>query len=148
MSSAIHSQFIFFYIVNILVIVSIWKSSQLRKKLCHFMIMVLSCFDLLTVVTNYLGILLFLNFWSREDYDLLLIVGKYLDLVRIFLGFSFHVLLVISIERYIGVFYPILHRTSVTRYKRLTLLAITLTLHTILHMISTYGTTILWKSLK
>ena len=115
MSSAIHSQFIFFYIVNIiftftgivlntLVIVSIWKSSQLRKKLCHFMIMVLSCFDLLTVVTNYLGIMLFLNFWLREDYDLLLMVGKYLDLVSIFRGFSFHVLLVISIERYIGVF--------------------------------------------
>ena len=72
-------------------------------------------------------------------------VGKYLDLVSIFLGFSFHVLLVIRIERYIGVFYPIFHLTSVTRYKLLTLLAITLTLHTILHMISTYGTTIPWE---
>ena len=38
--------------LNSLVILSVWRSIQLRKKLCYFMIMVLSCCDLLTVLTN------------------------------------------------------------------------------------------------
>ena len=50
----------------------------------------------------------------------------YLDFVAIFLGFSFDVLLVISIERYLGAYYPIFHHTSVTRRKLLILLAILL----------------------
>ena len=58
-------------ILNTLVIVNFWKSSQLRKKLCHFMVLVLSCFDLVSVVTNHPGILVYLIFWLREDYDFL-----------------------------------------------------------------------------
>ena len=38
--------------LNSLVILSFWRSVQLRKKLCYFMIMVLSCCDLLAVLTN------------------------------------------------------------------------------------------------
>ena len=34
---------------NSVVIISLWRSSQLRKKLCYFMILVLSCFDLAVV---------------------------------------------------------------------------------------------------
>ena len=36
--------------LNSLVIISFWRSAQLRKKLCYFMIMVLSCCDFLAVV--------------------------------------------------------------------------------------------------
>ena len=45
----------FFYsgiCLNSLVILSFWRSVQLRKKLCYFMIMDLSCCDLLAVLTN------------------------------------------------------------------------------------------------
>ena len=38
--------------LNSVVIISFWRSVQLRKKLCYFMIMVLSCCDLLAVLTN------------------------------------------------------------------------------------------------
>ena len=38
--------------LNSLVILSFWRSVQLRKKLCYFMIMVLSRCDLLAVLTN------------------------------------------------------------------------------------------------
>jgi hypothetical protein len=38
--------------LNSFVILSFWRSVQLRKKLCYFMIMVLSCCNLLTVLTN------------------------------------------------------------------------------------------------
>ena len=40
-----------------------------------------------------------------------------------FLGFSFFALLVMNIERYLGTYYPIYHRTSVTRRRLLTFLA-------------------------
>ena len=39
--------------LNSLVIVSFWRSVQLRKKLCYFIIMVLSCCDLLVVLTDH-----------------------------------------------------------------------------------------------
>ena len=142
----VHIQLIFLCVVNIvftfsgiisntLVIASYWKSSQLRKKLCHFMIMALSCFDLVTIVTNYPGVFHYLISWLREDYDLLLGVWVYLDFVSMPIGFSFHVLLVLSIERYLGAYYPIFHRTSVTRRRLLTLLAILLVVQIILHVI-------------
>ena len=39
--------------LNSLVMVGFWRSVQLRKKLCHFTIMVLSCCDLLAVLTSH-----------------------------------------------------------------------------------------------
>ena len=122
---------------NTLVIVSFWKSSQLRKKLCHFMIMVLSCFDLVAVITNHPGLLLYLISWLKEDHDLLSIWWTYLELVIAFLGTSLSALLVMSIERYLGVYYPIFHRTSVTRHRLLIFLAILLIYQSTLHVIST-----------
>ena len=55
---------IFIFVVNILlffsgiclnsmVMVSFWRSVQLRKKLCYFTVMVLSSCDLLVVIANH-----------------------------------------------------------------------------------------------
>ena len=123
-------------VLNTLVIVSFWKSSQLRTKLCHFMIVVLSCFDLVTVVTIYPGILLYLISWLREDYDLLLKMKIYLHISEGILGFSFLALLVMNIERYLGTYYPIFHHTSVTKRRLLTLLAILLIPTIVLYIMS------------
>ena len=131
-------------ILNTLVIASILKSSQLRKKLCHFMIMVLSCSDFAAVVTNQPGILLYLIFWLREDYNLLPKMSIYLHFSDVFFGFSFLTLLVMSIERYLGAYYPIFHRTSVTKRRLLTLLAILLVLHTTSYVISANDMVISW----
>ena len=125
-------------ISNTLVIASIWKSSQLRKKLCYFMIMLLSCFDLVAVVTNSLGTLVYLISWLREDYDLLPKISLYLHISSASLAFSILVLLVMSIERYLGAYYPILHRTSLTRRRLMTLLAILLIFRTTLQVITTH----------
>ena len=124
--------------LNTLVIVSFWKSSQLRKKLCHFMIMLMSCFDLVAVVTNHPEILAYLISWLREDYDLLPKMMLYLHMSGVFLGFSVRVLLVMSIERYLGAYYPIFHRASVTRRRLMTLLAILLILRITLEVITTH----------
>ena len=126
-------------ILNTLVIVSFWKSSQLRRKLCHFMILVLSCFDLVAGVTNHPGILLCLISWLREDYDLLLKMRIYLYFANAFLGFSSIALLVMSIERYLGAYCPIFHRTSVTRRRLLILFPILLIPSAVMYMIYSYG---------
>ena len=125
-------------VFNTLVIVSFWKSSQLRKKLCHFMIMVLSCFDLISVVTNHSTALFYLISWLMEDYDLLVNSTLYVDFITIFYAYSFFALLVMSFERYLAAYYPIFHRTSVTSRRRLlALLSIILIIYSTLYVIST-----------
>ena len=124
-------------VLNVLVIVSFWKSSvYLRNRLCNFMIMVLSCFDFLAVITNHPVLMLRLILWSTEKYDLLARVQIYEHFTDLFIGFSVLVLLVMSIERYLGAYYPIFHRTSLTRCRLLTLLAIFFIVPIILIIIS------------
>ena len=146
MDSNVYIQLIFLCVVNViftfsgivlntLVIASFWKSSQLRNKLCHFMIMLLSCFDLVAVVTNYPVLLLYLISWLAEDYDLLPKRKVYLYFGQVFLAFSMLVLLVMNIEQYLGAYYPIFHRTSVTRRRLLILLAILVIPSTTLNII-------------
>ena len=112
-------------VLNLLVIVSFWKSSAyLRFKLCNFMIMVLSCFDFLVIITGYPLLMLRIVLWSTEKYDLLAKVLIYEHFSNVFIAFSIITLLVMSIERYLGAYYPFFHRTSLTRRRILTLLAI------------------------
>ena len=118
---------IFFFsglILNTLVIITILKTMQLRKKLCHFMIMVLSSCDLLTVVTCSLVMLFDFIVRFSENNVLYAKLTTYWDLLVLPSGLSMLTLMLICIERYFGVCYPIFHKTSVTRRKMLTLLAI------------------------
>ena len=111
--------------LNSLVIISFWRSIQIRKKLCYFMIMVLSCCDLLAVLTNNPLIALISMSWLRGKLD-----GNarwpYISVssTNIFLGFSYFALLVMNFDRYLATSYPIFHRTSVTKGRLLTLLAL------------------------
>ena len=111
--------------LNSVVIISFWRSVQLRKKLCHFMIMVLSCCDLLSVLIN--------NPY-RAVFAMLLMTGK-LDVnatwpepvarvTIIFLAFSVLALLVMNFDRYLATSYPLFHRTSVTKRRLLNFFAI------------------------
>ena len=112
-------------ILNTLVIVSFWKSSAyIRSKVCYFMIMVLSCFDFLVVVTNHPLIIVHLVLWLNEEHHLLTVIEIFRRFSDIFIAFSILALLVMNIERYLGVYYPFFHLTSVTRRRLLTLLAV------------------------
>ena len=113
------------FCLNSLVILSFWRSSQLRKKLCYFMTMILSCCDLLVVLTNN----------PLEAFIAMLRLTEKLDVYRswvyistkvgtIFVGLSLLALLVMNFDRYLATYHPIFHRTSVTKRKLLTLLAI------------------------
>ena len=123
--------------LNSLVILSFWRSVQLRKKLCYFMIMVLSCCDLLAVLTNNP----LMAFTSMSS-----LTGKLdgnarwrhisLRSTSVFLGFSLFALLVMNFDRYLATSYPIFHRTSVTKGRLLTLLATLIIVDVILKVIS------------
>ena len=131
---------IFFFsgvVLNALVIITILKTTQLRKKLCHFMIMVLSCCDLLTVIGFSLVTILDFIAWSTKNNDLStkLKISRYLR--SILFGLSMCTLMVMCIERCLGVYYPIFHKTSVTKRRLLTLFAIFTIPTTTLIIIST-----------
>ena len=119
--------------LNSLVILSFWRSVQLRKKLCYFTIMVLSCCDLLAVLTT--------NPLTALS-AILLLTGKlefYPSWGRIpntFLGVSLASLLVMNFDRYLAISYPIFHRTSVTKGKLLTFLATLIVVELTLYLMS------------
>ena len=115
--------------LNSLVIVSFWRSVQLRKKLCYFTIMVLSCCDLLVVLTNQPFTVLVTMLWLTEKINAypgwLLLSSR---ILHIFIGISLNALLVMNVDRYLATHYPIFHRTSVTKRKLLTLFAFLVTI--------------------
>ena len=123
--------------LNSLVILSFWRSIQLRKKLCYFMIMVLSCCDLLMVLTNSPLIALIAMLWLTGRLD---VNARWAHIsitsTNTFLAFSLFALLVMSFDRYLAISYPFVHQTSVTKGRLLTLLAILIIVEVILRAMS------------
>ena len=123
--------------LNSLVILSFWRSIQLRKKLCYFMIMVLSCCDLLAVLTNnpLMALITMSCLTGKLDVNTR---WPHISLswTNTFLGFSLFALLVMNFDRYLATSYPIFHRTSVTKGRLLTLLAILIIVEITLRVMS------------
>ena len=110
-------------LLNSVVIASLWKSSKHRKKLCNFMVLVLSCFDLAVVTVTHPLLILSTIYFNFGDYN------ELREQIRIYIcvlldGFSMWCLLMLTIERFLGIMYPIFHRTSVTKKRLLFLLGI------------------------
>ena len=126
-------------ILNSLVIISFWKSSQLRKKLCYLMTMVLSCVDVVAIIANHPLLATYAIVFLTEKYDLLPAFNIYGRISSMFFAFSLLTLLVMSFDRYLSTAYPIFHRTSVTRNRLLTLLAILFVLEVVLLTMSLTG---------
>ena len=123
--------------LNSLVILSFWRSVQLRKKLCYFMIMVLSCCDLLAVLTNTPLMALVTMLWLSDKLD---VNARWphiaINSTITFFVFSLFALLVMNFDRYLATSYPIFHRTSVTKGRLLALLAILIIIEVILRAMS------------
>ena len=85
--------------------------------------MILSCCDLLAVLTSHPATALRAVLWLNEKSgvyprrQLVVFHEQYI----MFTGFSLLALLVMSVDRYLATHYPILHRRSVTKGKLLTL---------------------------
>ena len=113
-------------VLNSMVVVSFLlcpSSSPLRRKLCNFMILVLSCVDLIVVVTSHAVTVLRVVLWLNENLELFSKIRFLVDLSIILHCFSFLTILVMSIERYLAVYYPFFYLTSVTRRRLLSILA-------------------------
>ena len=53
--------------LNSVVIISLWRSRQLRKKVCYFMILVLSCVDLAVVTITHPSLIASTIYFSLEE---------------------------------------------------------------------------------
>jgi hypothetical protein len=101
-------------LLNAVVIISLRRASQLQKKLCYFMILVLSCFDLVVVAIAHPLLILSTILWSMEIYH-----GE-IEVTRVYTttllgGFSMFALLTLTIERFLALTYPFFHQTAVTK---------------------------------
>ena len=123
--------------LNSLVVLTYWRSVPLRKKLCYFMIMILSCCDLLAVFTNNLFLALIAILWSTGTMDA---YPSWVDIAskitNFLLGLSLLALMVMNFERYLATSYPIFHRTSVTKKRLLILLAMLIGIEVSLQLLS------------
>ena len=122
--------------LNSLVILSFRRSAQIRKKLCYFMIMILSCCDLLAVLTNNPLVAVITMLWLTGNLDIYPSWAVIpLSLSSFSLVISLVALLIMNFNRYLATYYPIFHRTSVTKGKLLTLFVILSILELILELI-------------
>ena len=121
-------------LLNSVVIISLWKSTQLLKSRCYFMILVLSCFDLTTVIVMHPLIMTSAVITFGKYNKLLLQFVSFLSMI--FLGFSMYALLTLNIERFLGVTFPIFHRTSVTKKTLLCILTLSLAFSGVLATLS------------
>ena len=110
-------------ILNSVVIISLWRSSQLRKKLCYFMIIVLSCFDLAIVTIVQPLLMLSTILWSMKIYHAEIQNTRFFTCLLLE-GFSMFALLTLNIERFLALTRPFFHQTIVTKGKLTLFLAL------------------------
>ena len=106
--------------LNLVVVVSL-LSSQLRRKLCYFMILILSCFDLLVVVVIH-PVLIVKTLYLLEN-ELYSIPLYYFTPLA---GLSLTALCTMTLERYLALVYPFFHHKFVTRSRLIVILALML----------------------
>ena len=99
--------------LNSVVIMSLWNS-QLRKKLCYFMILILACFDLaVVVIVHPLIILRIISFWAETTNSTGSALGN--DLIPYLFALSSIALVMITLERYLALVHPFPHKRFVTK---------------------------------
>ncbi len=100
--------------LNSVVIISLWRSRQLRKKLCYFMILVLSCVDLAVVTITHPLLIASTIYYSLQE------INKIHETARestcfILYGVSIFAIFTLNVERYLALTYPFFHHVLVTK---------------------------------
>lgn len=104
--------------LNCVVMMCLWRSSQLRKKLCYFMMLVLSFFDLIVVGITSPMVLSGIISIAFHTYNALPLNVAAL-ILNVAHGFSIFALLTLNFERFLSITKPIFHRTYVTKRRLL-----------------------------
>ncbi len=100
--------------LNSVVIISLWRSRQLRKKLCYFMILVLSCVDLAVVAITHPLLIASTIHFSLEEIDKVREVTRKSTYIIVF-GSSISALFTLNVERFLALTCPFFHQASVTK---------------------------------
>ncbi len=126
--------------LNATVIICLWKSSHLRKKFMgHFMILVLSCFDLAIVLVVHPLTVVSTIAWYSENAVMMHKLRNSKHVTTVLFALSFYALMTMNLERYIAVKYPIYHKISLTKSKLLVVFAIFFLLAITLRVFSATG---------
>ena len=113
--------------LNVVVIVSMWTSIHLKKKLCYFTILVLSCFDLAVVFITHPILISSTILWSMEKYEAEFEFMRKQTSILLG-GFSMFALLTLNIERFLALTCPFSHQSLVTKRKLTIFLSILITI--------------------
>ena len=101
--------------LNLVVIISLWRSSLIGKKLCYFMIRILSCFDLMVVTITHPVVILstITSMYSGDLTQPREMISLYI--CNLLQSFSLISLLGLNIERFLAIAYPFFHQRIVTK---------------------------------
>jgi hypothetical protein len=108
--------------LNSVVIISLWRSRQLRKKLCYFMILVLCCVDLAVVTLTHPLLISSTIYYALEEINVVREVVRAATSYILF-GFSMSALFTLNVERFLALTCPFFHQASVTKTRLLCFLA-------------------------
>ena len=100
--------------LNSVVIICLWRASQLRKKLCYFMILVLSCFDLAVVTITHPFLIVSTIYFFLEE------INEIREATRVSIFFilytcSMSALFTLNAERFLALTCPFFHQASVAK---------------------------------
>jgi hypothetical protein len=103
--------------LNSVVIISLWRSSQLRKKPCYFMILVLSCFDLAVVTITHPFLIVATIFFSLQEINGNNEISERIrnSISFVVCGSSMSALLTLNVERFLALTCPFFHQASVIK---------------------------------
>ena len=127
--------------LNSVVIISLWRSRQLRKQLCYFMILVLSCFDLAVVsITHPFLIASTICFRLKEINEMYELARRLICFV--FHGLSMFALFTLNVERFLAVTCPFFHQASVTKTRLKCFLALSTIIVVCLSLLAHFNVTV------
>ncbi len=102
--------------LNTVTILAYWRSKQLRRKTPYFLIMLLSFVDLATGLLGNSSFVLLSVKVLMHDPDCRVYI--FLENISLSLAaMSFMTLLLLNVERYLCIVYPLFHRKKVTKFK-------------------------------
>ena len=123
---------------NSIVVFGLLKSHTLLKKPCFFMILVLTCSDLVVVTICHPLVINSTYLWWNGNFDMENIFHRIKKYSNLLVHFSFLTLLTMSIDRFLAITYPLFHHVSVTK-KRLMVCLLFFFLLTIVERVLAYN---------